>query len=133
MVDPQPAGYCHVSAAAYNKVSPHQASGNARRLQPVALGRASDEQLMRRCRGPASRSFTSGTSRVLYLYRMLGNVEDVEATGVFLRATASPPAIGFRKFSTWLFTITRNLAINTARAKNAALCNVTDYTWKAWR
>jgi RNA polymerase sigma-70 factor, ECF subfamily len=55
-----------------------------------------------------------------YLYRMLGNIEDVEAIGqeVFLRAFRFAASYRFpQKFSTWLFTITRNLAINTARRK----------------
>ena len=55
-----------------------------------------------------------------YLYRMLGNVEDVEAIGqeVFLRAFRFAPTYRYpQKFSTWLFTITRNLAINNARRK----------------
>ena len=65
-----------------------------------------------------------------YLYRMLGNVEDVEAIGqeVFLRAFKFAPSYRFpQKFSTWLFTITRNLAINTARRKKRSpVRNVTE-------
>jgi RNA polymerase sigma-70 factor (ECF subfamily) len=65
-----------------------------------------------------------------YLYRMLGNVEDVEAIGqeVFLRAFRFAASYRFpQKFSTWLFTITRNLAINTARRKKRSpVRNVTE-------
>ncbi|MDB5326762.1 MAG: polymerase, sigma-24 subunit, subfamily [Phycisphaerales bacterium] len=55
-----------------------------------------------------------------FLYRMLGNVEDVEAIGqeVFLRAFKFAPTYKYpSKLSTWLFTIARNLAINNARRK----------------
>jgi RNA polymerase sigma-70 factor (ECF subfamily) len=55
-----------------------------------------------------------------FLYRMLGNVEDVEAIGqeVFLRAFRFAGTYRYpQKFSTWLFTIARNLAINNARRK----------------
>ena len=55
-----------------------------------------------------------------YLYRMLGNIEDVESIGqeVFLRAFRFAPTYRYpQKFGTWLFTITRNLAINQARRK----------------
>jgi RNA polymerase sigma-70 factor (ECF subfamily) len=55
-----------------------------------------------------------------YLYRMLGSVEDVESIGqeVFLRAFRFAPTYRYpQKFSTWLFTITRNLAINNARRR----------------
>ncbi len=55
-----------------------------------------------------------------YLYRMLGNVEDVESIGqeVFLRAFRFAPTYKYpQKLSTWLFTITRNLAINQSRRK----------------
>lgn len=55
-----------------------------------------------------------------YLYRMLGSVEDVESIGqeVFLRAFRFAPTYKYpQKFSTWLFTITRNLAINQSRRK----------------
>ncbi len=65
-----------------------------------------------------------------YLYRMLGNVEDVEAIGqeVFLRAYKFAGTYRYpQKFSTWLFTITRNLAINQARRrKRSPIRNVTE-------
>jgi RNA polymerase sigma-70 factor (ECF subfamily) len=51
---------------------------------------------------------------------MLGNVEDVESIGqeVFLRAFRFAPTYKYpQKLSTWLFTITRNLAINQSRRK----------------
>jgi RNA polymerase sigma-70 factor, ECF subfamily len=104
-------------------------------LQPVALGRASDEQLMRRAQQGDRQAFALlfdryNASVLSYLYRMLGNVEDVEAIGqeVFLRAFRFAPSYRFpQKFSTWLFTITRNLAINTARRKKRSpIRNVTE-------
>lgn len=58
-----------------------------------------------------------------YLYRMLGNLEDVESVGqeVFLRAFKFAKTYRYpQKFSTWLFTITRNLAINQARRRKRA-------------
>jgi RNA polymerase sigma-70 factor (ECF subfamily) len=58
-----------------------------------------------------------------YLYRMLGNLEDVESIGqeVFLRAFRFRATYRYpQKFSTWLFTITRNLAINQSRRRSAA-------------
>jgi len=94
-------------------------------LQPVALGKASDEELMRRTQKGDRQAFAilyerySG-SILSYLYRMLGNVEDVESIGqeVFLRAFRFAATYRYpQKFSTWLFTITRNLAINQSRRK----------------
>jgi RNA polymerase sigma-70 factor (ECF subfamily) len=65
-----------------------------------------------------------------YLYRMLGNAEDVESIGqeVFLRAFRFAPTYKYpAKLSTWLFTITRNLAINHARRrKRSPVRNVTE-------
>jgi RNA polymerase sigma-70 factor (ECF subfamily) len=65
-----------------------------------------------------------------YLYRMLGNVEDVESIGqeVFLRAFRFAPTYRYPpKFSTWLFTITRNLAINQSRRRRRSpVRNVTE-------
>lgn len=95
-------------------------------LTPTALGRSSDEDLMRRAQQDDRRAFAllyeRYSSAVLsYLYRMLGNVEDVESIGqeVFLRAFRFRATYRYpQKFSTWLFTITRNLAINNARRKN---------------
>src|SRR3982750_638313 len=94
-------------------------------LQPVALGKSSDEELMRRPQNGDKAAFSilydRYSSAVLsYLYRMLGNVEDVESIGqeVFLRAYRFAPTYRYpEKLSTWLFTITRNLAINNARRR----------------
>jgi RNA polymerase sigma-70 factor (ECF subfamily) len=94
-------------------------------LQASALGKASDEDLMRRTQQGDRRAYALLYERysngvLSYLYRMLGNVEDVEALGqeVFLRAFRFAPTYRYpQKFSTWLFTITRNLAINNARRK----------------
>src|SRR5436190_921235 len=104
-------------------------------LQPVALGKSSDEELMRRTQNGDKAAFSilydRYSSAVLsYLYRMLGNVEDVESIGqeVFLRAFRFAPTYRYpQKFSTWLFTITRNLAINSARRrKRSPVKNVTE-------
>jgi len=102
---------------------------------PVSLGRSSDEDLMRRTQTGDKQAFAllyerySG-SVLSYLYRMLGNVEDVEAIGqeVFLRAFRFAPTYRYpQKFSTWLFTIGRNLAINNARRKKRSpVRNVTE-------
>jgi RNA polymerase sigma-70 factor (ECF subfamily) len=94
-------------------------------LRPVALGRSSDEEFMRRTQTGDRQAFSLlyerySASVLSYLYRMLGNVEDVESIGqeVFLRAFRFAPTYRYpQKFSTWLFTITRNLAINNARRK----------------
>jgi RNA polymerase sigma-70 factor (ECF subfamily) len=94
-------------------------------LKPASLGKASDEDLMRRTQSGDKQAFSllyerySG-SVLSYLYRMLGNVEDVESIGqeVFLRAFRFAPTYKYpQKLSTWLFTITRNLAINQSRRK----------------
>ena len=101
----------------------------------MALGRASDEELMRRTQNGDKQAFAILYERysqavLSYLYRMLGNVEDVEAIGqeVFLRAYKFAPSYRYpQKFSTWLFTITRNLAINqTRRRKRSPVRNVTE-------
>src|SRR5271155_3136909 len=94
-------------------------------LTPVPLGRASDEELMRRAQQGDKQAFSLvyerySASVLSYLYRMLGNVEDVESIGqeVFLRAFRFAPTYRYpQKLSTWLFTITRNLAINQPRRK----------------
>jgi RNA polymerase sigma-70 factor (ECF subfamily) len=94
-------------------------------LKPAVLGRASDEELMRRTQNGDKQAFSLlyerySASVLSYLYRMLGNVEDVESIGqeVFLRAFRFAPTYKYpQKLSTWLFTITRNLAINQSRRK----------------
>ena len=104
-------------------------------LKPVTLGRASDEELMRRTQNKDRQAFEILYERyhasvLSYLYRMLGNLEDVEsiAQEVFLRAFRFAPTYRFpQKFSTWLFTITRNLAINySRRRKRSPVRNVTE-------
>jgi len=104
-------------------------------LKPVALGRSSDEELMRRTQNKDRQGFEILYERyhasvLSYLYRMLGNLEDVEsiAQEVFLRAFRFAPTYRFpQKFSTWLFTITRNLAINySRRRKRSPVRNVTE-------
>ena len=104
-------------------------------LKPVALGRASDEELMKRTQNGDRQAYSMlyerySASVLSYLYRMLGNVEDVESIGqeVFLRAFRFAATYRYpQKFSTWLFTITRNLAINHARRrKRSPVRNVTE-------
>jgi RNA polymerase sigma-70 factor, ECF subfamily len=104
-------------------------------LKAQPLGRASDEELMRRAQNGDRQAFSiiyeRYSSAVLsYLYRMLGNVEDVESIGqeVFLRAFRFAPTYRYpEKLSTWLFTITRNLAINNARRrKRSPVRNLTE-------
>jgi len=104
-------------------------------LKPVTLGRASDEDLMRRTQLGDKQAFSLlyerySASVLSYLYRMLGNLEDVESIGqeVFLRAFRFAPTYRYpQKFSTWLFTITRNLAINQSRRrKRSPIRNITE-------
>ena len=110
-------------------------------LTAVPLGKSSDEDLMRRTQGDDKQAYTLiyerySASVLSYLYRMLGNVEDVEsiAQEVFLRAYRFRATYRYpQRFSTWLFTITRNLAINQGRRRNATRCATSpNCTWKAW-
>ncbi len=114
-------------------------------LTPAVLGRASDEELMRRTQRGDKQAFSliyeRYNSAVLsFLYRMLGNLEDVESLGqeVFLRAFRFAPTYRYpQRFSTWLFTIARNLAINDSRRKkrsrvrNATELNLEDVDFSA--
>jgi len=104
-------------------------------LKPATLGRASDEDLMRRTQQGDKQAFSLlyerySASVLSYPYRMLGNLEDVESIGqeVFLRAFRFAPTYRYpQKFSTWLFTITRNLAINQSRRrKRSPIRNITE-------
>src|SRR6195256_1877666 len=104
-------------------------------IKPAVLGRASDEDLMQRTQKDDRQAFEILYERyhasvLSYLYRMLGNLEDVEsiAQEVFLRAFRFAPTYRFpQKFSTWLFTITRNLAINhSRRRKRSPVRNITE-------
>ena len=114
---------------------PHAPADETTDLKAVPLGKASDEELMRRAqngdRDAFSLIYERYSSAVLsYLYRMLGNVEDVESIGqeVFLRAFRFAPTYRYpQKLSTWLFTITRNLAINhSRRRKRSPVRNITE-------
>src|SRR5436190_1351526 len=104
-------------------------------LKATPLGKSSDEELMRRTQNEDSQAFEIlyerySQSVLSYLYRMLGNLEDVESIGqeVFLRAFRFRATYRYpQKFSTWLFTITRNLAINQSRRrKRSPVRNVTE-------
>ena len=116
---------------------PAPVPADATDLKPAPLGRASDEDLMRRTQEGDQQAYSMlyerySASVLSYLYRMLGNVEDVESIGqeVFLRAFRFAATYRYpQKFSTWLFTITRNLAINHARRrKRSPVRNVTELT-----
>jgi len=107
----------------------------AAQLTPTPLGRASDEDLMRRAQQNDRQAFSLlyerySASVLSYLYRMLGNVADVEAIAqeVFLRAFRFRATYRYpQRLSTWLFTITRNLAINQARRKRRSpVRNITE-------
>lgn len=122
------------AAPASKPPMPAVAPGNGD-LKPVALGRASDEELMKRTQNGDRQAYSMlyerySASVLSYLYRMLGNVEDVESIGqeVFLRAFRFAPTYRYpQKFSTWLFTITRNLAINQSRRRRRSpVRNVTE-------
>ena len=104
-------------------------------LKAVPLGKASDEDLMRRTQNGDSQAFEIlyerySQSVLSYLYRMLGNLEDVESIGqeVFLRAFRFRTTYRYpQKLSTWLFTITRNLAINQSRRRRRSpIRNITE-------
>jgi len=94
-------------------------------FKPSGLGRSSDEELMLRTQRGDRQAFSMlyerySTSVLSYLYRMMGNLDDVEsiAQEVFLRAFRFAPSYRYpQKFATWLFAITRNLAINYARRR----------------
>jgi RNA polymerase sigma-70 factor (ECF subfamily) len=122
-------------AAAPKPPAPKKPAGEITDLTPVALGKSSDEELMRRTQQGDRQAFSLlyeryNASVLSYLYRMLGNVEDVEAIGqeVFLRAYRFAATYRYpQKLSTWLFTITRNLAINNARRKKRSpVRNITE-------
>ncbi|HET6248870.1 MAG TPA: sigma-70 family RNA polymerase sigma factor [Tepidisphaeraceae bacterium] len=104
-------------------------------IKPVPLGKFTDEDLMRRTQQGDQMAFSQlyerySASVLSYLYRMLGNVEDVESIGqeVFFRAFRFAATYQYpHKFSTWLFTITRNLAINQSRRrKRSPIRNITE-------
>lgn len=94
-------------------------------LRPLSLGKASDEELMRRVqngdRGAYGLLYERYSPAVLsYLYRMLGSTADVEEIGqeTFLRAFKFAATYRYpQKFSNWLFTIARNQAINQIRRR----------------
>lgn len=112
----------------------------AETLEPIPLGKSSDEQLMRRTQQGDRQAFAILYERynqaiLSYLYRMIGNLDDVEAIGqeVFLRAFRFAATYKYpQKFSTWLYTISRNLAINHARKrKRSPIRSLTDLSLEA--
>lgn len=82
---------------------------------------ASDEDLMRQTQRGDRQAFSILYERysgaiLTYLHRVLGNFDDVEGVcqEVFLRAFRFAPTYRYpHKFSTWLFTIARNLSFNS--------------------
>lgn len=114
---------------------PAPGAAQAAELKAAPLGRSSDEELMKRTQNDDSQAFEIlyerySQSVLSYLYRMLGNLEDVESIGqeVFLRAFRFRATYRYpQKFSTWLFTITRNLAINQSRRRRRSpIRNITE-------
>ena len=101
----------------------------------VPLEKESDQDLMRLAQNGNQAAYAIvyqrySASVLSYLYRMLGGLEDVEsiAQEVFLRAYRFRATYRYpQRLSTWLFTITRNLAINQARRrKRNPVRNITE-------
>jgi RNA polymerase sigma-70 factor (ECF subfamily) len=122
-------------AAKPQNLSADTGAPSGEELSPILLGKSSDEDLMRRTQQGDTRAFSILYERysgavLSYLYRMIGNLDDVEAIGqeVFLRAFRFAPTYKYPfRFSTWLFTITRNLAINHVRKRRRSpVRSVTD-------
>jgi RNA polymerase sigma-70 factor, ECF subfamily len=112
-------------------------SGSAPASPPAEppVDEQSDQHLMQLAQRGDQRAFAIiyerySASVLSYLYRMLGNLEDVEsiAQEVFLRAYRFRATYRYpQRLSTWIFTITRNLAINQARRrKRSPVRNVTE-------
>jgi RNA polymerase sigma-70 factor (ECF subfamily) len=100
----------------------------------------SDEDLMRQTQRGDADAFSILYQRHApriggYLRRMVGDVEDTEglAQEVFVRALRFAPTYRYpSRFSTWLFTIARNLAINNARSRHRSpVLNVGDFSSNA--
>jgi RNA polymerase sigma-70 factor, ECF subfamily len=101
----------------------------------ILLQEESDQRLMQLTQSGDQEAFAIiyhrySASILSYLYRMLGGFEDVEsiAQEVFLRAYRFRATYKYpQRLSTWLFTITRNLAINqTRRRRRNPIRNVTE-------
>jgi len=121
-----------------NDLSSHAPANPAHPAIPP--GETSDEDLMRltqRGNGDAfSILFQRHAPRIAgYLRRVVGDVEDVEglAQEVFVRALRFAATYRYpSRFSTWLFTIARNLAINNARSRQRSpIRNVGDWSSNA--
>jgi RNA polymerase sigma-70 factor, ECF subfamily len=102
---------------------------------PPDTSETSDQELMRRAQRDDAQAFAQiyqrhATSILSYLYRFLGNVEDIEAIAqeVFLRAYRFRATYQYpQRLTTWLFAIARNLAINQSRRrKRDPVRNVTE-------
>lgn len=125
------------SASSHDSAHPPERPANAPVSSP---GQTSDEDLMRQTQRGNGDAFSilyqRHASRIAgYLRRMLGDVEDVEglAQEVFVRALRFAPTYRYpSRFSTWLFTIARNLAINNARSRHRSpVRNVGDWSSNA--
>src|SRR4051794_31349315 len=119
--------------AAKPKVPP--VADDVQDLKAVPLGRASDEELMRRTQQGDKQAFSLiyerySASVLSYLYRMLGGVKDVKsiAQDFSPRPFRSPPTYRFpKKLSPWLSTIPRTRAINQPRRKKRSpVRNITE-------
>ena len=104
-------------------------------LKPVQLGKASDEDLMRRTQLGDKQRLRAALRAVQRLGPLLPLPDARQPGGRRVdRAGGLPPAFRFaptyrypQKFSTWLFTITRNLAINQSRRrKRSPIRNITE-------
>jgi len=115
--------------AVVNAIDPAEKPGDLVLDPPIVFphrtGEESDEDLMLRTQAGDQGAFAILYERytfpvLSYLCRLLGSREDAESIGqdVFVRALRFAPTYRYpRKFSAWLFTITRNLAINNARRR----------------
>ena len=121
------------------KADPTSIASDASSLEAASVGKTSDEDLMLRTQQGDKLAFAQlyerySASVLAFLYRALGNVEQVESVGqeVFLRAFRFAATYQYpHKFSTWLMTITRNLAITqSTRRKGSRIRDITEFDFK---
>jgi RNA polymerase sigma-70 factor, ECF subfamily len=115
------------------KIAAHHPPTSSAVISPCET---SDEDLMRQTQDGDGQAFAilyqrHGPAVSRYLRRMLGNAEDTEglAQEVFLRAFRFAPTYRYPgRFTTWLFTVARNLAINNTRSRHRSpMRNVGDW------
>jgi RNA polymerase sigma-70 factor (ECF subfamily) len=115
----------HRTSSVAQQAAPPRQSSHPAAKKAAPVPDVSDQDLMRGAQEGDQQAFAVlyerySASVLSYLYRMLGNIEDVEsiAQEVFLRAYRFRATYRYpQRLSTWLFTITRNLAINQARRR----------------